>query len=306
MTTQNWTLSDIPDLVNKTVVITGANSGIGFEVTKLLAAKNATVVMACRDIKKAEQAVNQIRQTQSNAQLYVMSLDLASLQSIREFAAAFKQRYSQINILINNAGVMKTPQLQTAEGIEYQWGVNHIGHFALTGLLLEKLLSTPNSRIVSVTSIAHQMAQTIIDTPDEVRKYNPMKAYAQSKLANLMFIYELQRKLAAHSANTIAVAAHPGISPTQLNQRTYSSAASVYLEKLLGHKPQYAALPIVMASTHEDIHGGDYIGPSGFLQLKGKPGKVVSSALSQNTAAAQTLWAASEHLSGVVFQFRRI
>ena len=211
-----WTTKDIPDQSGKIAIVTGANSGIGFEAAKALAAKGAHVVMACRNMEKGEKAVDDIRAATPAAQLALKQLDLADLGSVRTFAADYQAQHSQLHMLINNAGVMALPYRTTEDGFEMQFGTNHLGHFALTGLLLPTLFATPGSRIVTVSSMAHQMGTIQFDDLGWEKSYSKWRAYGMSKLANLLFTYELQRKLTAAGADTIAVAVHPGYSATNL------------------------------------------------------------------------------------------
>jgi NAD(P)-dependent dehydrogenase (short-subunit alcohol dehydrogenase family) len=294
-----WTADNIPDQSGRVAIVTGANSGIGYETALVLAQKGATVVMACRSLSKAESAADQIRQTSPSGTVVVMELDLGDLDSVRRFAAAFEAEYDRLDLLINNAGIMVPPYGRTAQGFETQIGVNHLGHFALTGLLLELLLQTPQSRVVTVSSGAHRFGQ--IDFEDlhwERRAYKANPAYGQSKLANLLFTYELQRKLAAAGRSTIAVAAHPGW--TETNLQRHSGVAS-FLNPFFAQSQPMGALPTLRAATDPSVRGGDYFGPDGFMEMRGYPKKVESNERSYNEAVAARLWQVSEELTGVSF-----
>ncbi|WP_460356254.1 SDR family NAD(P)-dependent oxidoreductase [Mycobacterium sp. ZZG] len=295
----DWTAADIPDQTGRTAVITGANTGLGFETAKALAARGAHVVLAVRDTEKGRQAASRM-----DGDVEVQELDLTSLASIGAAAEALKNRYQRIDLLINNAGVMTTPKGTTADGFELQFGTNHLGHFALTGLLLEKLLDVPGARIVTVSSNGHKMGGAIHwDDLQWERSYNRMGAYTQSKLANLLFTYELQRRLAPRG-KTIAVAAHPGTSTTELArnlprpvERAFLAAAPV----LFAQTADRGALPTLRAATDPGVLGGQYYGPDGIGQQRGNPVVVASSEQSYDMALQQRLWAVSEELTKVVF-----
>jgi len=297
----NWTTDKIPNLTGKIAVVTGANSGIGYETALALAQKGATVVMACRNLQKAEIAVKQIQQTNPLGKLEIMALDLGDLDSVRRFATTFHEQYDQLDMLINNAGIMVPPYGTTIQGFETQIGVNHLGHFALTGLLLNLLLQTPQSRVVTVSSVAHRFGQ--IDFNDlhwERKSYKPNQAYGQSKLANLLFTYELHRKLVAAGQSTIAVAAHPGWTETNLQQ--HSGMAS-FFNPFFAQPQSMGALPTLRAAVDADISGGTYYGPAGFMEMRGRPVQVQSNKASHNLADAKQLWQISEELTGVTFAF---
>jgi NAD(P)-dependent dehydrogenase (short-subunit alcohol dehydrogenase family) len=294
-----WTTADIPDLSGKVAIVTGANSGIGYETALELAQKGATVVMACRSLLKAESAANEIRQTNPSGEVVVMKLDLGDLDSVRDFAAAFQARYDRLDLLINNAGIMVPPYGKTAQGFETQIGVNHLGHFALTGLLLDVLLRTSQSRVVTVSSGSHRFGQMdFADLHWERKTYKPNPAYGQSKLANLLFTYELQRKLAAAGRDIIAVAAHPGWTETNLQQ--HSGLAS-FLNPFFAQPQPMGALPTLRAAVDPSADGGEYYGPAGFMEMRGYPVVVESNDASHNLADARRLWQVSERLTGVTF-----
>ncbi|ANE82367.1 short-chain dehydrogenase [Mycobacterium adipatum] len=293
-----WTTAHIPDQTGRTAVITGANTGLGFETAKALAAKGAHVVIAVRDTGKGKQAAAQMP-----GDVTVQELDLTSLASIREAAEALRTGNDKIDLLINNAGVMTTPKGTTKDGFELQFGTNHLGHFALTGLLLDAILDVPGSRIVTVSSNGHKMGGAIhFDDLQWERSYSRMGAYTQSKLANLLFTYELQRRLAPRG-KTIAVAAHPGTSSTELarNVPTVLQRAFQVVSPLIAQSPAGGALPSLRAATDPGVLGGQYYGPDGIGQQKGAPVVVASSDQSYDIGLQRRLWAVSEELTGVTF-----
>jgi NAD(P)-dependent dehydrogenase (short-subunit alcohol dehydrogenase family) len=303
-----WTIENMPDQQGKLAVITGANSGIGYEAARALAAKGAQVVLACRNVGKGEDAARAIRNETPAAQLEVMALDLADLSSVRAFTAEFQARHNRLDMLINNAGVMALPYRRTADGFEMQFGTNHLGHFALTGLLLPTLLATPGARVVTVSSGAHQMGTMRFDDLQWENGYSKWRAYGMSKLANLLFTYELQRKLTAAGADTIAVACHPGYSATNLQlagPEMEGSSISRWLSKMgnsiLAQDQAMGALPTLYAATMPDVQGGAYYGPDGLMEMRGYPKRVESNDKSHDEEVAARLWQVSEELTGVVY-----
>jgi NAD(P)-dependent dehydrogenase (short-subunit alcohol dehydrogenase family) len=301
MSNRHWNSDQISDQKDRVVIITGANSGIGYEAARVLALKGARVVLACRNPQLAAEAVDLIQQEQPAADVSFMKLDLASLSSVRRFSEEFRQLLGRLDLLINNGGVMVPPFSRTEEGFELQFGTNHLGHFALTGLLLELLLKRDDSRIINISSIAHQTGRIDFDDLNwEQRKYNPWSAYGQSKLANLLFTYELQRKLEKAGATSIAVAAHPGWTGTNL-QRT--SGMARVLNPWLAMPVWKGTLPTLRAATAADINGGEFIGPHRRLQLRGFPVSVESNAASHDREVATRLWDVSEELTGVRYDF---
>ncbi len=301
-----WTADDMPDLAGKTIIVTGGNSGIGYEATRQFARKGAHVVLACRDLEKARAAIAAITSDHPQGSLEAMALDLASLASVRNFAAAFLTGRKALDVLCNNAGVMALPYRKTADGFEMQFGTNHLGHFALTGLLLEVLLATPAARIVSVSSGAHRMGSIHFDDLQWEHSYRKWGAYGQSKLANLLFTYELQRRLTAVGANLIAVACHPGYAATNLQTTgprmegsTWMESLSEFANRIAAQSAAMGALPTLYAATASDVRGGDYIGPDGMGELWGHPRKVQSNQRSHDTAVAAQLWDVSEQLTGI-------
>lgn len=294
--TTGWIEANIPDQGGKLFLVTGANSGLGYELARGLAQKKAAVVMACRGPEKGEGAAAAIRQEYPGADLRVMQLDLADLRSVRDFAGRFHDDYGRLDVLVNNAGVMATPFGKTADGFELQFGTNHLGHFALTGLLLDVLQPAPGSRVVTVSSYAHWFGFINFADLNAKRFYYRWMAYTQSKLANLLFAYELQRRLAKNGSATISLAAHPGSTVTQLQQYT---RLFTFINGLIGQSPAMSALPILYAATRPGVAGGDYIGPSGFLGQRGYPHKALSSPAARSDKTARRLWEVSEELTGV-------
>ncbi|MGH8933055.1 MAG: oxidoreductase [Egibacteraceae bacterium] len=300
--TARWTVSDIPDQQGRTFIVTGANSGIGYAAARELAAKRAHVVMACRDLRKAAVAGERIREAHPSASLEVARLDLADLGSVRDFAADFTATHPRLDGLINNAGVMALPRRVTADGFEAQFGTNHLGHFALTGLLLPTLLASGPARIVNVSSTGHRAGHIRFDDLMGERRYRPWPAYFQSKLANLLFTYELQRRLTRQVSPVIAVACHPGLSATQLGQASIMPGwLDALAHRLVAQPALVGALPTLRAATAPGVAGGDYYGPSGFAELHGTPVKVRSSKASHDVDAARRLWDRSVQLTGVDF-----
>jgi NAD(P)-dependent dehydrogenase (short-subunit alcohol dehydrogenase family) len=298
------TASSIPDQSGRTAVVTGANSGVGFETAKALAERGAAVVLACRDVEKASDAASRIRAGVKDATLSILRLDLASLSSVRHAAADLRSRVGEVDLVINNAGVMRTPPAQTADGFELQFATNHLGHFAFTGLILDRLLPTPGSRVVTVTSPAHRQAQeTDFEDLRSPRLHSPARAYARSKLANLLFTYELQRRLAAAGRETVALAAHPGGSRTQLNRHLAAPfrGPSWGLARPITQPAATGALSILRAATDPDARAGDYWAPHGRMEFKGHPMRRESNELSHDRDLQAHLWSLSEQLTGITF-----
>ena len=294
----NWTEHHIPDQHGRVAIITGANTGLGFETARMLAEHGATVVLAVRDVAKGKQAAARI-----SGDVAVQALDLTSLESIRSAAAVLRATYPRIDLLINNAGVMYTPKSTTADGFELQFGTNHLGHFALTGLLLDRMLPVPGSRVVTISSAGHRIRAAIhFDDLQWENSYTRAGAYGQAKLANLMFTYELQRRLAVHGT-TIAVAAHPGVSNTELARNTPAliRVPVTWLAPLISQKPEMGALPTLRAATDLAVVGGQYYGPGNRGEVRGYPKLVESSDDSHDIAVQQRLWTVSEELTGVTF-----
>jgi NAD(P)-dependent dehydrogenase (short-subunit alcohol dehydrogenase family) len=299
MSKHNWSADQLSDQTGRVAIVTGANSGIGFETARVLAEKGATVIMACRNLEKAGPKADEIRAAYPGAKVEVMPLDLSNLESVQQFSEAFHEKYSQLDLLINNAGVMVPPYGKTAQGFETQLGVNHLGHFALTGLLLDLVVETPGSRIVTVSSIAHLMGKIDFSDLHWENGYKAQAAYGQSKLANLLFTYELQRRLAAAGKDTLAVAAHPGWTETNLQEH---APQVKFMNRFFAQKPLMGALPTLYAATQPDVHGAEYYGPSGFMEMNGPPKRVKSNRRSHDQNVAERLWNVSEDLTGVQFR----
>lgn len=308
MAHSEWTSNDIPNQAGKLAVVTGGNSGIGYEAALALAAKGAHVILAVRNAAKGQAAATAIQRAHPGAAAEVMALDLSSLASVRHFAEAFLQRFDRLPLLINNAGVMALPYAKTADGFEMQFGTNHLGHFALTGLLMPAILAAPGARVVVVSSGLHTSGAIDFANLDGATSYSPWRAYSQSKLANLLFAYELQRRLTAAHADVLVAGCHPGYAATNLQAAGPRLAGSRFGERmskignrLLAQSAAMGALPTLYAATAADVNGCDYVGPTGLLGLRGAPGKIKSSPRSYDPALAKRLWQVSEQLTGVHF-----
>jgi NAD(P)-dependent dehydrogenase (short-subunit alcohol dehydrogenase family) len=295
-------MNHLPDQHGRIAVITGANSGIGLEAARELARAGAHVVMACRDTTKGDAAAATIRKEIASCELDVTALDLASLDSVRAFAERYP--HDRVDLLINNAGVMVPPYTKTADGFELQFGTNHLGHFALSGLLLDKLLATPAARVVTVSSTAHKFGRINFDDLQSERSYRRWGAYGQSKLANLLFTFELDRRLRATDADLLSVAAHPGYSATNLQFAATPSRVerfgSVVLNRVYAQSAERGAMPTLYAAT-ADIPGGSFVGPDGFQEMRGEPKLVKSTRAARDPETALRLWEVSEQLTGVSF-----
>ncbi|RMG33977.1 MAG: SDR family NAD(P)-dependent oxidoreductase [Methanobacteriota archaeon] len=299
MKKENWTQEKIPSQKGRVAIVTGASSGIGYETARILANKGAHVILAVRNPEKGERALERIKLQNANARVRVMVLDLANLASVREFAEEFKRRFERLDLLINNAGVMIPPYSKTADGFELQFGTNHLGHFALTGLLLDLLINTPGSRIVNVASMAHKYGNLNFDDLNwEKRPYKAWRAYGDSKLANLYFTYHLAEKLNAAGVDVKVTAAHPGWTATDLQRH---SGVFQLGNKLFAQSAEMGALPTLRAATDPDARSGDYYGPDGFQEWRGYPVKVQSNQLSHDREIARRLWEVSEKLTGVKY-----
>lgn len=316
---EKWTTDDIPDLTGKIAVVTGANSGIGFAATMALAQKGAHVVMACRNLEKAHEALAKIRGKLPDASVEIIQLDLADLSSVRKFAKEFMDKHQSLHILLNNAGVMWTPKLKTVDGFELQFGTNHLGHFALTGLLMERIMNTEGSRVVTMSSSAAG-GKINFDDLQWDKSYSRFGAYAQSKLANLLFAYELHRRLRAAGSTVLSLCSHPGAAKTNLGKNTGlgMSPGEGLMKRLgfsmtrwllfiilfplviiLGHSAEDGALPILYAATSPNAESGAYYGPSGLFNKY--PKRVESSKALHDEEAARRLWEVSSELTGVRF-----
>ena len=297
-THSRWSAADIPDLARKTAIVTGANSGIGLETARELARKGASVVLGCRNEEKGAAALDDIRKADPSARVELAQLDLADLGSIEEFARDFAASHEQLDILCNNGGVMVPPLGWTQDGFETQFGTNHLGHFALTGRLLAKLLAAPGARVVNVSSTAHRAGKINFDNLDGKKRYSAIAFYGQSKLANLLFTRELQKRLEGHGSDALAAAAHPGWTATNLQD---NARLARMLNPLLAQAPPEGALPTLYAATATGVEGGGYYGPSRMFELWGSPKPAVKSARAQDDEVAQRLWSLSEELTGVSF-----
>lgn len=292
---------EIPNLTGKITIVTGANSGIGLETTRAFAANGATVVMACRNLEKAQSAASEIHNTNPKAKLDLLELDLASLESVRKFADDFSAKYDRLDILANNAGVMALPEHhKTADGFEMQFGTNHLGHFALTGLLLPLIRKTAGARVVTVSSQAHNWGKFDPENMNAEKGYQKMGAYGLAKLSNLLFTYELQRRFEQFNIDAIAIAAHPGWTATNLQK--YSSLF-MFGNKFFAQSPPMGALPTIRAAVADDVEGSDYYGPKNWGGWRGQAVKVESNAAAHNEADAQALWEVSEKLTAVQYNF---
>jgi NAD(P)-dependent dehydrogenase (short-subunit alcohol dehydrogenase family) len=294
-----WSTSDIPQLSGRTAIVTGSASGIGRETARALAAKGARTILAVRNLEKGEAVAADIRRGAPDAQVLVRRLDLSSLEAVKAFADSFLQDEARLDLLINNAGIMLPPYGKTADGFELQMGTNHLGHFALTGRLMPKLAESPGARVVAVASMAHRQGD--IDFGDlnwERRRYNAFKAYGDSKLANLLFVSALSRKLSEGDADVIAVAAHPGWTQTDLMR--HSSAFEMFTP-LVAQPTADGALPSLRAATDPGAKGGEYYGPSKLFEMRGPPVRVQPSPRANDAALAARLWEVSETLTGVAY-----
>ena len=310
MAAGGWTEADVPEQAGRTIVVTGASAGIGFQAARVLASRGAHIVLACRDTGKAGQAAERIRATAGSASVAVVRLDLASLASVREAAAQIRAACPRLDILINNAGVMEPPYQRTEDGFELTFATNHLGHFALTGLVLGRLLATPGSRIVNMSSVGHQEGVMDFGDLQGERGYQPATAYHQSKLANLLFTYELDRRLRAAGAGVSVLAAHPGVVYTDLfrtrpkRERVLMSPALRVINFWAVQNVRMGALPALRAATDPAARGGEYYGPRPrrFMRYPGYPGPVESSARSHDRQDQARLWEVSERLTGVSYR----
>ncbi|MGB0218114.1 MAG: oxidoreductase [Sinimarinibacterium flocculans] len=307
MSTQ-WTVADIPPQQGRRIVVTGASSGLGLETSVALAAAGAEVIMACRNPDRAGAALDQVQRRAPGAKAGLMTLDLADLASVRTFAADCARRFERIDVLCNNAGVMALPLQRTKDGFEMQMGTNHLGHFALTGLMLDQLKATAGARVVSVASNAHKWGMRL-DAGDlgfERQRYNKWDAYGRSKMANLMFHFELDRRLRAAGLDVRSACAHPGyaatnlmfVGPAQQNSRV-GRLLMQFGNALLSQDQAMGALPQLYAITMPDVESGDYFGPDGWQQLKGHPRRVGCLRIARDPERNRLLWEASERLTGV-------
>lgn len=293
-----WKAQDIPDQTGRVAIVTGSNSGIGFETARELARKGATVVLACRSESRGREAVARIRAEQPQADVQFRALDLADLDQVSVFAEDFLADFDRLDLLINNAGVMMPPASKTKQGFELQFGVNHLGHFALTGHLIERLNTTPGSRVVVVSSLAHRQGKMNFDDLDFEAGYRSMAAYGQSKLSNLLFARELQRRLEAAGATVQVTAAHPGWTVTNLQQHT---GLFRMLNPLFGMRAPQGALPTLYAATAPEAENGGYYGPGGLTEMRGYPRPARTTSDVDDRQQAARLWEVSERRTGVQY-----
>ncbi|MBA3306129.1 MAG: SDR family oxidoreductase [Thermoleophilaceae bacterium] len=301
----DWNIEEIPDQSGRTAVVTGANSGLGLVTSRELARKGARVIMACRSTAKGESAASEIRRKAPDAKLDVRALDLSSLESIQAFANDLDLEAGKLDLLINNAGIMMTPQQTTHDGFELQLGTNHLGHFALTGLLLDAVQRAGAGRVVTLSSIEHKSGHIEFDDLQSQNGYAPRKAYQQSKLANALFGVELDRRLRAAGSAAISVLAHPGYSDTNLQTTGPTGPLKAILKvgnKLLAQGADRGALPTLYAATAPGVDGGDYYGPDGFMEMRGSPTHVDVIPEGRDPEVARRLWAASEELTGIRYR----
>lgn len=295
MSKVTWTPQNIPSLNGKVAIVTGANSGLGFESTRLLANRGAEVIMACRNQVKAMDAFNAIRKQNPQANIILMPLDLADQRSIKDFVAQFTDKYSKLDILLNNAGLMAPPLTKTVDGFEMQFGTNHLGHFTLTGLLLSSLEKAEQPRVVTVSSLAHYTGNIYFDNLDGGKGYFRWTFYGQSKLANLLFALELHKRLRKNGSKIDSIAVHPGYSDTNLQ-----NASGVDIFNRLFAQPQHmGCYPIVYAATSNAAKSGEYYGPNGFMEVAGYPAPARARKLAKDPKLAERLWRVSENLTGM-------
>lgn len=307
-----WKLENLPDLTGKVIIVTGANSGTGLGASRAFAAKGAKVIMACRNEEKAKIAMEDIRKRSPNADIEYMHLDLNDLSSVRKFVDEFKSKHDSLNYLVNNAGLMFTGDVKTSDGFGMQIGVNHLGHFALTGLLMDYIVKTKDSRVVTMSSSAHTMSSAIdMDKLFLEGNYSPMQAYAQSKLANLLFAFELQRKFEENNIDIISVGSDPGWTATSL-QTTGANMGGNRLLKwfmkfgnvIFGMNIDQGSLSLQRGVGDPNLRGSEYLSPKGFMGMRGSPGDKETAKLARDEQMAKDLWKKSEELTGVSFQFK--
>ena len=302
---EKWTEKDIPDLAGKVIIITGANSGIGFQNSIQFTRKHGTVIIACRNIDKGQKSLDKLKKKVPDAQVELSRLDLASLASIKEFVETFKQKYNRLDVLLNNAGIMMVPYGKTLDGFESQIGTNHLGHFALTAWLFDVLKATEGSRIVNVSSSGHRFGEMDFNDFLFEQNYGRVKAYGRSKFCNLLFTYELDRKLRAKEINVLAVASHPGTAKTGLGDHLFGPSRIVLkpiVMTIISQSAYKGSLPSARAATDPQVQSGDYYGSKGlFGETRGSPQKVQSNEQSHNVEDAKKLWVVSEQLTGINF-----
>jgi NAD(P)-dependent dehydrogenase (short-subunit alcohol dehydrogenase family) len=305
-----WDVDDMPDQHGRTVLVTGANSGLGLRTSEALASKGALVLLACRDPQRGTDARDAVAAKASGPKPELVQLDLADLASVRRAADEVAGRGEPLDVLVNNAGVMALPRRETADGFEMQLGTNHFGHYALTGLLLPALLRAEGPRVVTVSSFGHKPGRMRWDDIDWQKGYSRWRAYFQSKLANLLFTYELDRRARAAGSPLVAAAAHPGYAATNLSAQGPAMAGNKVMlrltavsDRVFGQSDAQGALPQLYAATAPDVRGGEYFGPDGFLEQRGHPKRVGSTRHARNEADAARLWELSEQRTGVTYSF---
>lgn len=308
MSKQVWDKRNIPDLSGKVIIVTGGNSGLGYESVKAFAEKGAEVILASRSATRGEEARASLLKDVPEGKIDVMTLDMADLSSIKAFSQEFKKKHDRLDVLMNNAGIMTTPYFRTRDGFEGQMGTNHLGHFALTAHLMDLLKRTKGARVVNVSSNAHKAGKMDFDNLlfEEGKGYSPMKAYGRSKLSNLLFTYELQRWFDKNGIEAIALAAHPGFSETNLVR--YIDKKVVYrifkpLVSLMAQSANMGALPQIRAAVDPGVIGAEYYGPSGMGEMKGYPVRVKSNGKTHDREDARKLWEVSEELTGVKIEY---
>jgi NAD(P)-dependent dehydrogenase (short-subunit alcohol dehydrogenase family) len=297
-----WTKENMPDQTGKTVIVTGANAGIGYETALALYQKGATVTLACRDLQKANAAAEAIQKTTPGGSVEVLELDLSDLASVKKAADVFKSKHQKLDVLINNAGVMVPPAAKTAQGFELQFGTNVLGHYAFTGYLYPLLKATPQARVVTVSSLVYRLGTIDYDNLKSEKDYDPNREYAQSKLANLFFTNELQQRINAAGDDILSIASHPGITQTELaryiTKEQFDTMIEVYGELM---PTGQGALPSLYAATNPNIQGTDFIGPDSDGGLRGYPAKAELLPVALNEAEAKKLWQYAEEVTGVAF-----
>ncbi len=301
-----WTAADVPDLRGRVVVVTGANSGIGFETARVCARERAHTILACRNTGGGEEARERLARMERGGSTEVLPLDLGNLESVQGFADDFTRRHDRLDVLVNNAGVGFIPHTRTVDGFERQFATNHLGHFALTGRLFDRLASTSGARVVTVTSFLERGGtMDFDDLMYNLGGYATMRAYRRSKLANLLFTYELHRRVTRAEMDTLSLAAHPGVAATNMGRRLenpwYVRLLALIQGLLIAQSATMGALPTLRAATDPQVASGEYYGPGGFHQVRGYPVRVESSPGSRDPDTARRLWVASEELTGVRF-----
>lgn len=307
---KDWTADEMPSQAGKRALVTGANSGIGYHTALELARKGATVILACRNPKKGEEALKRLKTAVPGAQAELVELDVSSLKSVRSFGAAFAARGAALDLLINNAGIMAPLSRKTSpDGFEIQMATNHFGHFLLTSLLLPSLKRAPAPRVITVASIAHRRGRIDFDDLQSERSYSPFASYARTKLANLLFAFELQRRADRAGSKILSVAAHPGVARTSIIENGLGGGRKTLLTRLIGlfsslytHSEEQGALPTLYAATMPDAAPGGYYGPDGFREMTGFPVRVDCMPQAKDPAAAARLWDISEKLTGAKFE----